>query len=186
MKKSVSVFVVMMGLMLVFNLSAAAQEDKIAGKLFYVELGGPGVIMSANFDARFSSKARLGLGYRLGAGFGIGKVKTKWVDKQWDYTYIENITRSYYTFPAGLNYVFGKPNSANTFEVGAGATYLTRKVSLYNHEVKKPGKVIGYLNFMYRIMPVNSGFSFRIGCTPIIGTAGDLYPMGALSFGYSF
>lgn len=164
----------------------AAQEEKIANKLFYVELGGPGVIMSANFDARFQSKERLGFGYRLGVGFDVSRVQTKWVDKQWNYTYLEYLRRSYYSIPVGLNYVFGKPNFANTFEVGAGVTFLTRKVTLYCREVEKQGHVIGFLTFMYRVVPVNGGFSFRIGFTPIIGTAGDLCFMGAIGFGYAF
>jgi hypothetical protein len=87
-----------------------------------------------------------------------------------------------------LNYVFGKPNSAQTFEVGAGITLLTRKVALYYYgfDEKQSGNAIGAITFMYRIMPVNGGFSFRIGFTPIIGTAGDLFPMGTVGFGYAF
>ena len=166
--------------------SLLAQEDRISNKLFYMELGGPGLIMSANFDSRFSSNNRLGIGIRLGAGFGIGKFRTTWVDEQWNYTYTEKLMRSYYSFPAGLNYIFGKPNSDSSFEVGAGVTYLTRKVSLFHYDVEKPGNMIGFATFMYRRMPVNGGFTFRIGFTPIIGTSGDLYPMGALSFGYAF
>jgi len=166
--------------------SLSAQDGKIANKLFYSELGGPGILMSANFDSRFTSNDQFGFGYRLGAGFGIGMVRTTWVDKQWNYTYIENIRRSYYSFPAGLNYIFGKPNSAHTFEVGAGVTFLTQKVSLFYYEVKKPGHTIGFLTFMYRLMPENGGFSWRIGLTPIIGTSGDLCFSGAIGFGYAF
>jgi len=186
MKKSLSVIIAMVGLTLTLDLSLSAQDEKIAGKLVYSELGGPGVIMSANFDSRFTSSTQLGFGYRLGVGFGIGRVKTTWVDNQWDYTYVESLRRSYYTFPAGLNYIFGKPYSDHTFEVGAGVTFLTQKVSLYYYDVKKPGNLIGFFTFMYRYMPVNGGFLFRIGCTPIIGTSGDLCPMVAVGFGYAF
>ena len=186
MKKSILLFMTIVVLSLIFNQSLSAQEERIANKLFYSEFGGPGVIMSVNFDARFKSKERLGFGFRLGAGFGVGDIKTRWVDSQWNYTYIEYITRTYYSIPAGLNYVFGKPDSDKTFEVGAGATFLTREVSLYNHDIEKPGHVIGFITFMYREVPVNGGFSYRIGFTPIIGTAGDLYPMGAVGFGYVF
>ena len=66
-----------------FIQSLSAQKERVAGKLFYTELGGPGVLMSASFDARFKFKERLGFGYRLGAGFGVGDVRTVWVDKQW-------------------------------------------------------------------------------------------------------
>ena len=160
------------------NQSLSAQEGYIANKLFYTELGGPGIIMSVHFDGRFISNERLGLGYRLGAGFGYGR----FFEGQ-DY---KSVRRTYYSIPAGLNYVFGRPNSSSTLEVGAGITCLTRKVSLYNIDVDKPGNVIGFLTVMYRIMPVNGGFSFRVGFTPIIGTAGDLVPSGAISLGYAF
>ena len=162
--------------------SLQAQNDGIANKLLYAELGGPGVLISVNFDARFNSKERLGFGYRLGVGFGDGDTENDL--NIWGYNgYID---RTYYSIPVGLNYIFGKPNSANAFEVGAGITFLTRKVSLYNYDVEKPGHAIGFLTFMYRVVPANGGFSFRIGLTPIIGTAGDLVPMGAVSFGYAF
>jgi len=178
MKKSFLLLVAIAGLSLTYNQSLSAQEETVAGKLFYAELGGPGVIMSANFDARFNSNARLGFGYRLGVGFGYD-------ESYWDD--YEQRSRTYYSVPLGLNYVLGKPNSAHTFEVGAGVTFLTRKVSLYYYGYsEKPGNVIGVLTFMYRIMPVNGGFSFRVGLTPIIGTSGDLFPMGAIGFGYVF
>jgi len=155
-------------------------QEEIANKLFHTEFGGPGVIMSANFDSRFNPKERLGFGYRLGAGFGIGTFPDN--NHFWE----NRVRRTYYSFPAGLNYVFGKPNKASTFEVGAVVSYLTRKVSLYNFDVDKPGNVIGCITFMYRIMPVDGGFSFRVGFTPIIGTAGDLCPSGAIGFGFAF
>ena len=158
------------------NQSLLAQDNYVANKLFYTELGGPGVIMSANFDGRFKSNARLGFGYRLGAGFGIAKF-----DEEQG-----RIRRTYYSVPVGLNYVFGMPVSSSTFEVGAGATYLTREVSIFNLDVEKPGNVIGFVSFMYRRMPVDGGFLFRVGFTPIIGTAGDMFPMGAIAIGYAF
>jgi len=176
MKNRISILVIAL-LVITLNQSLTAQEGGVVNKLFYTELGGPGVIMSANFDGRFSSKSRLGFGYRLGAGFGIGR---------FDEEFRLNVRRTYYSIPAGLNYVFGKQNSSLTFEVGAGATYLTREVSLYNFDVEKPGNVIGFVTFMFRRVPLNGGFSFRVGFTPIIGTAGDLFPMGAIGFGYAF
>jgi len=161
------------------NQSLAAQEERVANKVFYTELGGPGIIMSANFDTRFDSNERLGFGYRLGAGFGYRE--------EWNYygTY-SNVTRTYFSIPTGVNYVFGKPDSEKTFEVGAGLTFLTRKVPLYYYHEGKPGHVIGHFTFMYRVMPVDGGFSFRVGLTPMIGTSGDMIPMVAIGFGYVF
>jgi hypothetical protein len=86
-----------------------------------------------------------------------------------------------------LNYVLGKKNSSHSFEIGAGATFLTRKISIFNLDNNENrGNFIGHLSFMYRIAPVDGGFSFRIGFTPVIGTSGDLFPMGGVSFGYAF
>ena len=183
MKKSISALVMIVGLTLTLNFSLSAQEEQVAGKLFYSELGGPGVVISVNFDARFIPASRLGFGFRLGAGFGYGDFDDE-KPNQWGY--YDTVTRTYYSIPAGLNYVFGKPNSSKTFEVGAGVTLLTRKVSLYCLDVEKSGNLIGFFTFMYRLMPLDGGFSFRVGLTPIIGTSGDLFPMGAVGFGYVF
>ena len=184
MKKSFLVVLVIAGVSLTHNQSLSAQEERVTNKTFYSELGGPGLITSVHFDSRFKSNERLGFGYRLGIGFAYGDVQEKQANQ---YGYYDYVSRTYYSIPAGLNYVLGKPNSAHTFEVGAGVAILTRKVTLFNYRYdEKSGNAIGFFTFMYRLMPVNGGFSFRVGLTPIIGTSGDLYPMGAVGFGYIF
>ena len=189
MKKLFSLLIVV-GLLITVNQSLAAQEKSVARKLFYGELFGPGVVMSINYDSRINSNARLGLGYRIGVGYGFEKFDDKFVEILFKNGIVNDFHKgvmgTFYSFPVGLNYVIGKPKNASAFEVGAGVTFLTQKVSMYNWEMEKPGNVIGSLNFMYRLMPVNGGVSIRIGFTPIIGTAGDLFPMGAVSFGYAF
>ena len=200
-------FLVITILFMIVNSSLWAQEATVAGKLVYVELGGPGVIMSANFDSRFQSNARVGFGYRIGVGYGVEKFEDKLLETLNEDDLIPYLftgvhlfiatfrtsadlnkgkIRSFYSVPIGLNYIFGKPNKASTFELGAGVTLLTNKVTLYNYEFEKRGHVIGHLNVMYRLAPVNSGLSYRAGFTPIIGTAGDFFPMGAICFGYAF
>ena len=164
----------LLAVIMTLTQSVSAEEEKIAGKLVYSELGGPGVLMSVNFDSRFKCNERLGLGFRAGVGFDIGEFGMK-----------QNI-QTYYTIPVGLNYVLGKSNSNHTFEVGAGVTFLTREVVLFVSDKYRAGYAIGHLNFMYRFMPVNGGFSFRIGLAPVIGTAGEFFPMVAVSIGYVF
>ncbi len=90
------------------------------------------------------------------------------------------------TIPMGINYVFGKTSSNHAFEVGAGLTLLTRKVERFNWDEHKEGNLIGHFTFMYRRQPINGGFTWRIGFTPIIGTGGNLVPSGAIGLGYSF
>ena len=180
MKKSLLLFVAIV----VFNQLFLAQEYNVANKLFYSELGGPGVIMSVNFDSRFDSSSQFGLGFRLGVGFGYGEFRSKGFGPFGEY--YNYVTRTYYSIPTGLNYVFGKPGSPHTFETGVGVTFLTRRVALYNFGGNGDGNLIGHLSFMYRRIPENGGFSWRIGLTPIIGTSGNLFPMGAIGFGYAF
>ncbi|GHU68506.1 hypothetical protein FACS189413_05560 [Bacteroidia bacterium] len=161
-------------------------ESEVYNKLFYVELGGPGVIMSMNYDMRFNQESRLGFGFRVGAGFGISDFKVATGNGGYGYEAFDYQTHSYYSIPLQINYVFGKEHSSSTFEVGAGTSFLTRAVSLYNYDTVKEGQFIGHLSFMYRMQPVRSGFSLRVGFTPIIGTAGDLFPMVGVSLGYVF
>ena len=45
------------------------QSIKVPGRnSFYAELGGPGILFSANYDGRFN-KSHLGFGGRVGVGF---------------------------------------------------------------------------------------------------------------------
>src|SRR5215218_8917212 len=88
-------------------------------KQFYTEMGGPGILFSANFDTRFSSENHLGLGMRLGIGFTIKDDGT--YDPNGIY---QDGIRTIPTLPVGINYLFGKGTSPHTFEVGGGATFL--------------------------------------------------------------
>jgi hypothetical protein len=161
-------------------------QEKISGKQIYAEFGGPGVLFSANFDSRFKSGETLGFGYRLGLGFSFYEFEESTSTYDSGYSYYESYTHSYYTIPVGLNYVFGKKSSPHTFEVGAGATFLTRSVSIFYFDEAKKGNVIGNISFMYRRQPSDGGFTWRIGFTPIVGTSGDLFPSGAIGIGYAF
>ena len=178
-----------------------SQEEAIKGKIFYAELGGPGVLSSFHFDGRFKSGERLGWGYRVGVGFAIGQFEEEreryggygygggygnYGEYNDVYVYTDYRTRTYYTIPVGVNYVLGKKNSSSALEIGAAVTFLTRKTSLFCYDVETPGNVIGNFTFMYRRAPINGGFLFRVGFTPVIGTSGDLFPMGAVGFGYAF
>lgn len=164
------------------NQSVTAQDEIKASKALYAEFGGGGIIMSMNYDQRFISQSKSGLGYRIGVGFGIYNYKEIVDNNHYSYR------RSTYNIPVGLNYVFGRADLSSSFEVGFGATFLTRKMAIdyFNSYEKQYGHFLGFLNFMYRRMPVNGGYNFRVGFTPLINASGDLVPMGAVSFGYAF
>ena len=164
-----------------FTLAATAQKndgDRITGQnSFYAELGGPGILFSANFDRRFS-KSQLGFGGRAGIGFISGYFD----DYNNNYG---SIQRSIITLPVQLNYIFGKENSVHAFEVGLGATFIGRKVDILDFDYNNPTQLFGTASFMYRRQPKNGGFSWRGGLTPLLAK-GYIQPFAGFSFGYTF
>jgi len=155
--------------------------SKVEGQYsFFAELGGPGILFSANLDKRFNN-TNLGLGAR--AGFGFVTVD----DYQYSggsYFYGRQVSVA--TFPIQLNYIFGKGTSPHTFEVGAGLTITGKKIDIFNnYNDSQRNSVFGTAAFMYRRQPVNGGFSWRAGFTPIIGN-GFIQPSGGVSVGYNF
>ena len=163
------------------SLVIAQEKNESSGPgqmSFYAEVGGPGIVFSANFDSRFN-KSSLGFGGRAGIGF----ITT-------DYYYNTNTggdyrTRSIATFPIQLNYIFGKPSSVHSFEVGLGATFTGKKIDLFGYDANNPSAIYGTASFMYRRQPKDGGFSWSVGFTPILGS-GYIQPSGGVSVGYNF
>jgi hypothetical protein len=148
---------------------------------FYAELGGPGVLFSANIDRRFK-KSRLGWGGRVGLGFVTGDEPYNPNDPN-NYYYRQ---RSVLTIPVQVNYIFGKENSPHTFEVGAGLTVLGRRTDIFSYNYYDSGSaVLGSAAFMYRRQPLDGGFTWRIGFTPLM-TDGYIQASGGVSVGYAF
>lgn len=148
---------------------------------FYAELGGPGVVFSANLDRRFKPSS-LGWGFRAGIGFA-----TSW-DDYYDtsrYYYYASRQRSVATFPVQVNYIFGKTTSPHTFEAGAGLTLLSKKMDIFDSYQHDESLLLATFSFMYRRQPMNGGFTWRIGFTPIV-TSGYIQPSGGVSVGYNF
>lgn len=154
-------------------------------KQFFTEAGGPGILFSANFDSRFKPFVKMGWGFRAGLGFTLVDQQKEIVQPNGQIFYSWR-TRPVATLPVGINYLFGKPGSANMFEAGAGFTILSRKSSILNYNDYKEGNFLGHFDFMYRRQPDDGGFSWRIGFTPIINPDGDIVPFGAIGLGYTF
>ncbi len=159
-----------------------AQEEnsgKFPGQTsFYAELGGPGILFSANLDRRFS-KSQLGIGGRIGIGF-VTIETNDYNNGNYNYQ-----MRSVATFPIQLNYIFGKSNSVHSFETGAGVTFTGKKIDIFDYNDSDSSSIYGTAAFMYRRQPKEGGFSWRIGFTPIIGN-GYIQPSGGVSVGYNF
>ena len=165
---------------LLSTLTVLAQEStpaKSSGKSsFYAELGGPGILFSANIDHRFG-KSHLGFGGRAGLGFISGYFD------DYDPNNYDESQKSIVTFPIQLNYIFGKESSVHSFEVGFGATILGKSVEIL--DFNEPSQVYGTASFMYRRQPKNGGFSWRGGITPLIAR-GYIHPFAGFSVGYNF
>ena len=156
--------------------NSRSDENSLSQTSFYAELGGPGILFSANIDRRFN-KSNLGLGGRIGLGFVSGYLETD------PYNYDE--PTSVVTFPVQLNYLFGKPGSPHTFEAGAGFTLTGKKIGVFDFYDSTASNFFVTASFMYRRQPANGGFSWRIGFTPLIAK-GYIQPSGAVSVGYNF
>ncbi|RYE09386.1 MAG: hypothetical protein EOP51_33350 [Sphingobacteriales bacterium] len=135
----------------------------------YLELAGPGLAFSVNYDTRFSD-TRDGLGGRVGFG------------------YFPNPFFSIVSVPVQLNYLVG--SRSHFLELGAGATYL--KVGDDNNNKKDNDflsfnavtGVLGTATVGYRYQPVDGGFNFRISANPVVG---DTFQFtGGISVGYTF
>jgi hypothetical protein len=147
---------------------------------FFAEFGGPGILFSANIDTRFKA-SRLGLGGRIGLGFVTADEAT--YDPVRGYSSYD--PTSVITVPVQLNYIFGKGQSPHTFEVGAGATYIGKELEIMEFYDDKKTKLFGTFSFMYRRQPLDGGFAWRIGFTPLVAK-GFIQPFAAASVGYNF
>ena len=174
------------------SICVFAQENSskttVPYRSFIAEVGGPGVLFSVNYDTRFK-KTPFGLGGRVGVGFTTGYINATYT--------IDPVTGNYFytgngknvsvlTVPVQLNYLFGKAGSKSALEVGAGATYVGKNSDFfYNYNNTTKASIYGNASFMYRRMPTEGGFSWRVGFTPLIGN-GLIQASAAASVGFNF
>lgn len=135
-------------------------------KAIYIELLGNGFAYSFNFDIRFTRSDR-----GIGGRFGIGYADMPEVD-------------SLLTIPVMINYLLGK--NSKYFEIGGGIVYVNGKHFL-TRKLGTPGDVIyGTFTFAFRYQPINNGFFFKAGLTPVLGKEGFLPYWAGVSLGYAF
>jgi hypothetical protein len=135
-------------------------------KNYYLQIGGAGLAISANYDSRFNAE-RNGWGYTV----GIGGFSSE--------------GNSVITVPFQINYLIGEHSSM--LQVGGGATFLH---STGNNTGKTWSfdKITGFVatgSFGYRYQPEKKGLSFKVEFVPILYTEG-IIPAGGISIGYTF
>ncbi len=132
----------------------------------FVELFGPGLVISANYDTRFGQR-RDGLGGRVGVGF------------------LAESGNSILTLPVQVNYLLGK--KSKYFEVGLGATFINIGGNDRGYlSLDDVTGTIGTMTFGYRYQPEDGGFHFRAAITPIFNSSAFLPYFAGIGFGYTF
>jgi hypothetical protein len=139
-------------------------------KTVFLEVGGPGLALTINYDTRFGDK-RDKWGYRVGAGYY--NTGANWVA----------------SVPLQLNYLygFGKTGGSSFAEFGAGTTFVRSQGSSKGKtfEFDNITGFIGTATVGYRFQQDNGGINFRIAFVPILYDDGFIAE-GGLSIGYTF
>jgi hypothetical protein len=185
----IKLFPVLVVTVLFFPLEVLAQYS-LPTRSVFVELGGPGLVYSFNYDFRFDKDRMDSWGMRVGAG-GYAITDT-WEGGGKD-------SNALLTVPVQVTKLFGR--SVHFFEVGGGATFIYYRNQYYDWssnstQVRKDFDFIlnsgdtpalmGTLNFGYRKIPVNGGFTFRANLTPVFNQNGFWPIWGGVGFGYAF
>lgn len=144
-------------------------EPGIRAQSFYFELFGPGATYSFNYDTRFQNTLN-GLGGRVGL------------------SYIAVDGNGVFSAPVMLNYLLGKEGTY--FEIGLGGTYISfsSDESAEDNDVLfiDDSSIFGTMVFGYRKQPVDGGFMFRAGLSPMFGQGNFIPYYPYLSLGYTF
>jgi hypothetical protein len=182
-------------LAITFSNFVLAQESPTSPtKAVYVELGGAGLPYSFNYDFRFDKDNINSWGMRIGAG---------------GYTVSDG--DSFFSLPIMINRLYGK--GPHYFELGFGATFFAFDNSYYEYciegyfdqttgqyvctstgsdsynfilDVDGSPSIMGTMNFGYRRVPVDGGFTWKVNLNPIFNNNGFWPLFAGIGVGYAF
>jgi hypothetical protein len=159
---------------------SAKHEGREAKNALYVDLLGPGLLYSLNYDREIipDLSARIGISYMsLGASSGDGSA---------------SVSFSYLAVPITASYL-GIGSQNNCLELGGGPVIMNFKGSglvKSNDESVSAGASVTTLALTgmagYRHQPADGGFVFRIGVSPMMVLGANFVPWGYLSLGAAF
>jgi hypothetical protein len=135
-------------------------------RALYLELGGPGLALTVNYDTRFGLRSDK-WGFKIGAG------------------YYNTGANSILSVPFQVNYLYGKHNSF--LEMGLGTTFLYTKGS-DRGDTFYFDNITGFIltgTLGYRYQQQNGGINFRLEFTPLWYDEG-ITAGGGISIGYTF
>jgi len=138
-------------------------------KIVFLEIGGAGLAISANYDMRVQiGQSNKLFGFRVGAGYF--QSGNNWV----------------FTVPMQANYLYGK--DGKYLEFGLGTTFLVSRGDNYSSKNFIFDNDTGFIatgTIGVRYAPSNSHVNFRLAYVPIIDSDG-LVNIGGFSVGYTF
>jgi len=159
-----------------------AVDDREAKNAIYLDLAGPGLIYSINYDRVITPdlSARIGFSY-----FGVGASASSG-----DTT--ASAEFSYWAVPITASYL-GIGSTSNMFEVGGGGVIMNFSGSGLieaDDESAEAGASVTTFALTalagYRHQPADGGFVFRIGLSPMMNFEAGFLPWGYLSLGAAF
>ncbi len=164
--------------------SGGAREGREAKNAIYLDLGGPGLIYSLNYERELipDLSARIGISYlSMGASASSGSGSAT-VSAEFTYLAVP-ITASY----------LGIGSENNMFEVGGGPVIMNFSGSglIESDDASvAAGDSVTTLALTgmagYRHQPSDGGFVFRIGVSPTMIFGAGFLPWGYLSLGAAF
>jgi hypothetical protein len=157
------------------------QTERVAKNSVFVELGGNAGLYSLNYERFFSDDVglRLGLMYMSVSGTSSSGTTTSTASASW------------FGAPLMFSYL-GIGGENHKLDLGAGVVlmHLSAGASTFDATASAQGFLVaGTATFGYRYVPVNGGFNFKAGFTPLfIQSAGKTYvlPWAGISVGYGF
>jgi hypothetical protein len=151
--------------------------NKLSRNAIHLELAGPGVLYSVNFEHHFTAKLS------LRAGLSI------WSIDSLDLILLQIKNFKFRSFPVMVNYLIGKKSSHLELGLGIQPVFMKGEFDVFYFihadEQDKGSGILGLSTIGYRYQKDEGGLIFRIGVNPVISSDG-IYPAAGLSLGYGF
>ncbi len=146
--------------------TAREGPNAMSSAVVYVEIGGPGILYSINFEYRVTINFVLRAGYSSWSIRPFGFFRSRESD-------------SFIGFPISLSYLYGR--NADKLEIGIGIVPSYLKA----FGLGEGRAILGTATIGYRFEPEEGGVLFRLDFTPFLAGR-QLVPFAGASLGYAF
>lgn len=184
---------VILSFLCLISATLFAQAQGEATRSVFVEVGGASLVYSFNYDVRFDKENLNSWGIRMGiGGYSLSDESLLTVPVQ--ATRLFGQGRNYFDVGAGItlinyrntytsyDYSNWDPNSGEYPILGE----VTEKDYHFILEMGETPSVVGTLNFGYRRIPENGGFTYRVNVTPLFNSHGFWPLFAGIGLGYAF